>query len=103
MGGAFDEMTFSGNADGGQDIVTRTHDLPNPCLGELINHACGAWLELVLEDDETNEDQTTLCFRSLHLLYLDPAQLRNMLRGTRNHSKASVCIISKQLLVIGRD
>lgn len=52
------KIALPSNTDGCENVVSGTHNLPDAGLGELIKHASCSWLQLVLEDDESDEVET---------------------------------------------
>jgi hypothetical protein len=100
VGCSVDKITLSSNADCCQDVISGTHHLANVCLGQFIQNAGSARLELVFKNDKSNKFKVRLGFSALHFLNLNPIQLCDVLGGTGNDSEASVGIIGKQLFVI---
>jgi hypothetical protein len=43
MSRAINQITLSGNTDGGKDIVAGTHNLPDIGVVEFINHLGSGW------------------------------------------------------------
>lgn len=97
------EPTLAGHANCGQDVVTRHHDGPYARVPDLGKDSRRGGLQLVLEDDEPDEVEPGLGILPLHLLSLDPAQLRDVLRGDTDDAVALVRVKGEEFIIVIRD
>lgn len=103
MRSLINQVAFPRNTDSRQDIVASAHDLPDAGFGKLVENACRAGLQLILEYDKSDKIQIGFCLLSLHLLDFDPVQLVNVLSSNPNDTESAMCIICQKFLIITRD
>ena len=100
MSSAINEITLSGNADGGEYVVSSAHDLANVSIVELVDHVRSSVLQFVFEDDKSEKLELRLGVMARHFFDFGPIQRFNVLSRTGNDPKASMSIESQQLLVV---
>lgn len=66
--------TLSCHAYRSEDVVARTHHLPDACLAKFLYRASCCRLQFVLENDETYEIESALGLLALHFLYICPGR-----------------------------
>ena len=100
VGRFMDEVTFSRNADGCQNVVSSAHHLPDPSFRELVENPSSTRLQLVLKYNESDKVHFRLSILPVHFLYFYPVQLSDMLGSASDHSKATMCIVGQEVLVV---
>ena len=65
LSGRINQSTFASNADGCERIVSRDHPACEVGGAQSLDGRCRPWLQLVLENDETQELQTRFCLLPL--------------------------------------
>jgi hypothetical protein len=88
-----EKTTFSSNTDGRQDVVACYHYSSNIRVFEFFQNTRSARLQLVLEDDETDEIQIPLNFSASHLLGSDPAQPIEMSRSAADNTVTLMSVV----------
>lgn len=117
------QSTFSCNADGSTDVVSRHHSTRDVGRAQGVNGRRRGLFELVLEYDKSEEVQTTLglfsatmgslstyrinfnldSYTPLHTLSLQPGKTLNTLSGDGNDSEPVSSVVGKHIVVVARD
>lgn len=88
------EVTLPCNADRRQDVVSRTHDLPDTRRRQFVDYARRARFQLVLKDNEAYKLKIAFDVRTGQFLHLDPAEFRYVLCGACNNTVTSIGVKS---------
>jgi hypothetical protein len=117
------QSTFSCNADGSTNVVSRHHSTRDVGRTQGVNGRRRGLFELVLEYDKSEEVQTTLglfsarmgslstyrmkinldLYTPLHTLSLQPGKTLNTLSSDGNDSEPVSSVVGKHIVVVARD
>lgn len=97
------ETTFSGDRDGGADVVASDHSASEMSGSQGMNVGCRARFELVFKDDKAEEMEVALGDFALHPLGLEPSEIVDRLAGNGDDSESVSRVVRQHVVIVVRE